>query len=82
MIRDEFRELLHRHPFDPFSVVVTSGQAYEVGDSAQAALLKSALFIAFPNSDRRVMIPFLHVASVEALNGRHRPPRPKRRRSK
>jgi len=80
MIRDEIRELLLKHPFEPFSILATGGEAYEVRDSTLVAVLKSAIFIAFPNSDRRVIVPFLHVSSVEILNGRHRPSSGKRRR--
>ena len=80
MIRSEIKELLSQHPFEPFLIRVTSGDKHEVRDSALAALLKSAIFIAFPNSDRRVIVPFLHVAAVEILNGRQRrrPRKPKR----
>lgn len=73
MIRDEIEELLLQHPFEPFLIRATSGERYEVRNSALAALLKSAIFIAFPNSDRRVIVPFLHVAAVEIRNGRQRP---------
>jgi hypothetical protein len=73
MIRDEIRELLLQQPFEPFLIRVTSGERYEVRNSELAALLKSAIFIAFPNSDRRVIVPFLHVAAVEIRNGRGRP---------
>jgi hypothetical protein len=79
MIRDEIEELLLRHPFEPFQVRAASGQRYEVRTSALAAVLKSALFIAFPNSDRRVIIPFLHIAAIEALNGKRRSPSSKRK---
>jgi hypothetical protein len=80
MIRDEIKELLLQHPFEPFLVHVTSGEQYEVRNSASAALLKSGIFIAFPNSDRRVIVPFLHVAAVEVLNGRQRSTSRKRKR--
>jgi hypothetical protein len=80
VIRDEIEELLLQHPFEPFLIQATSGERYEVRNPALAALLKSAVFIAFPNSDRRVIVPFLHVASVEVFNGRHRPPSARRKR--
>jgi len=80
MIRDEIRDLLRQQPFEPFLIRVTSGEEYEVRDSALAAVLKSAVFIAFPDSDRRVIVPFLHVAAVEVRNGRQRPPTGKRKR--
>ena len=72
MIRHELEELLQQHPFQPFLIRVTSGERYEVRNSALAALLKSAIFIAFPNSDRRIIVPFLHIAAVETPNGRQR----------
>jgi len=80
MIRREIEELLLQHPFEPFFIDATSGERYEVRNPALAALLKSAVFIAFPNSDRRVIVPFLHVASVDILNRRHRSPSGKRKR--
>lgn len=80
MIREEIKELLSQHPFEPFLVHTTAGERYEVRYSELAALLKSAVFIAFPNSDRRVLVPFLHVAAVEILNGQHRPTPRKRKR--
>ena len=80
MIRKEIEELLLQHPFEPFFIRATSGERFEVRNSALAALLKSAIFIAFPNSDRRVIIPLLHVASVEILNGRHRAASGRRKR--
>ena len=80
MIRDEIEELLLQHPFQSFLIHTTGGERYEVHNSALAALLKSAIFIAFPNSDRRIIVPFLHVASVETPNGRPRAPSRKRKR--
>jgi len=70
MIRGEIEELLLRHPFERFVIHATSGERFEVRTPALAVLLKSAIVIAFPNSDRRVIVPFLHVASVEVVNGR------------
>lgn len=74
MIKDEILERLQQHPFEPFAIRVTSGDSHHVRDSAQAAVLKSGVFIAFPNSDRRVIVPFLHISAVETVNG-HRPSR-------
>ncbi len=73
MIRQEIQDLLHQQPFQPFIIRLTSGDHYEIRDSALAALLKSGLFIAQPNSDRRVIVPFLHIAAVETPNGKSRP---------
>lgn len=80
MIRAEIRELLLRQPFEPFCIHTTGGERYIVRNSELAALMRSAIFIAFPNTDRRITIPFLHVSTVEILNGRHRPASGRRKR--
>jgi len=71
MIRTEIVELLHQQPFEPFILRLTSGDHYEIRDIALVAMLKSGIFIAKPNSDRRVIVPFLHIAAVETTNGRN-----------
>ena len=38
MIRNEIEELLLQHPFEPFLIRVTSGERYEIRNSALAAL--------------------------------------------
>ncbi len=72
MIRQEIEELLHQQPFQPFIIRLSSGDRFSVRDSALAALLKSGIFIAQPNSDRRVIVPFLHIAAIETTNGNSR----------
>lgn len=72
VIRQEIAELLHQQPFQPFTIRLTSGDAYKIRDVALAALLKSGIFIAKPNSDQRVIVPFLYIAAVETANGKPR----------
>ncbi len=73
MIRENIRELLERDPFVPFRLVLTSGRHYDVVDPQMTVLLKSEIFIAFPDGERSSLIPLLHVTSVETLgNGRRR----------
>ena len=80
MIRDDIRELLSRDPFVPFRLVLSSGTHYDVMDPHSAALLKSEVFVVFPDGERWAQIPLLHIASIEvSANGRsHRAPRCKR----
>lgn len=80
MIRDNIRELLDRDPFVPFRLVLSSGRHYDVVDPQMTVLLKSEIFIAFPDGERSSLIPLLHGTSVETLpNGRgRRTPRRKR----
>ena len=81
MIRDNIRDLLDRDPFLPFRLGLSSGRHYDVVDPQMTVLLKSEIFIAFPDGERSSLIPLLHVTSVETLpDGRgRRTPRRKRR---
>lgn len=76
MAIEDLRELLLREPFQPFRVHLSSGGHYDIRHPLSAALMKSRLFIAVPNSDRSVYVPYLHIAALETLNGaRHGRPR-------
>jgi hypothetical protein len=80
MIRDNIRELLDRDPFVPFRLVLSSGDHYDVVDSHSAALLKSEVFVVFPDGERWAHVPLLHIASIEApVDGRGRRPRRRKR---
>jgi hypothetical protein len=72
MAMDDLRELLTRDPFRPFRVRLTSGDHYDVRDPLSVALMKSRLFIAVPNTDRSVYVPFLHIAALETLANGHK----------
>jgi hypothetical protein len=78
MIRRDIQELLDRDPFAPFRLVLSSGKNYDVLNPETTVLLKSEIFIAFPDGEHWSLVPLLHVASIETLpNGRR--PRRKRR---
>ncbi len=67
------RELLDRDPFLPFRLVMTSGTTYEVVSPNNAMVLKSEVFVVFPDGERWAHVPFLHIASIEIKsNGRGR----------
>ena len=73
MIRDNIKELLDRDPFVPFRLIMTSGKEYDVSDPGSAMLLKSEVFVVFPDGERWAHVPFLHIASIETVtNGRGR----------
>lgn len=80
MTRENIGELLEREPFLPFRLVMSSGKAYEVTNPNSAMLLKSEVFVVFPDGERWTHVPFLHIASIETLaNGRGRGRHPRRR---
>ena len=66
MTADEVRTLLDRHPFEPFRIRLTSGDAYDVQDPHSVALMKNRLFLALP-TDRSVLVPYLHIAALESV---------------
>jgi hypothetical protein len=73
MIRNDIRELLDREPFAPFRLILSSGKNYDVLNPQTTVLMKSEMFIAFPDGERWSLVPLLHIASVETIaNGRGR----------
>jgi hypothetical protein len=75
----EIREALDREPFEPLRIRISSGDAYEVRNPNLVVVMRSRLFVAFPDSDRWTLIPFLHIAAIESIsNGSH--PRTRRRK--
>ena len=77
---ENIQELLNRELFLPFRLIMTSGKTYEVVSPNSAALLKSEVFVVFPDGERWAHVPFLHIASIKTLaNGRGRRSTRKRR---
>ena len=73
MTRENIRELLDRDPFVPFRLVMTSGKAYDVVSPNYAMLLRSEVFVVFPDGERWAHVPLLHIASIETVaDGRGR----------
>ena len=67
------RELMAREPFLPFRLIMTSGKTYEVVSPNSAMVLKSEVFVVFPDGERWAHVPFLHIASIETrTDGRRR----------
>jgi hypothetical protein len=70
-VRD-FKDLLDSEPFQPFRVVMSSGDAYEVRHPEMAWLTRTNLFVGIDaDSDgvpgRAKMCSLLHVTVVEPL---------------
>jgi hypothetical protein len=67
-----FRELLTKRPFQPFRLVMSSGQTYDVGHPEMTMLTKSDILVGIGDSDEGVPAEFkicslLHVSSIEPL---------------
>ncbi len=81
MIATDIRERLQREPFQTFRVSLTSGRHHDVVNPDLVVLMKSQVFIAFSDRDRWVIVPYLHIALVEAVvNGSEKTSRRKRRK--
>ncbi len=64
---DTIRQLLDREPFQPFRIVLTSGDRYEVPDPHLVAILESQVFYAHPESDRFSFVRVNQIAAVDIL---------------
>ncbi len=68
-----FRELLTRRPFEPFRLVMSSGQAYEVRHPEMAFLTRTDILVGIDETDEGVpdrfkICSFLHVTAIEPLS--------------
>ena len=72
MTADTFREILRRAPFEPFRVVMSSGESYNILHPEMAFVSAKALVLAIPDpthvgAERVEFCSYLHVAHVETL---------------
>jgi hypothetical protein len=72
MTADAFREILRRRPFEPFHVVMSSGESYNVMHPEMALVTARTLVLAIPDpvapeGERFAFCSYLHVAHIEVL---------------
>jgi hypothetical protein len=77
MTADTFREILRRAPFEPFRVVMSSGEAYNVMHPEMVLVSAKALVLAVADSthaegERLVFCSYLHIAHIETLRAAER----------
>jgi hypothetical protein len=70
MIVQTFQELLTKRPFQPFRLVMSSGQKYDVRHPEMAFLTKSDILVGIGDTDEGVLAAFkicslLKVTSIE-----------------
>jgi hypothetical protein len=75
-----FRKLLSQRPFQPFRLVMSSGQSYEVRHPEMAWLTRTDLLVGVGETDEGVPAEFdvcslLHVTAVEPLSATRRRPK-------
>ena len=74
MSANTIRNKLSHRPFEPFRVVLSSGDACEVRHPEFAWLVKGGLYIGQPTDDsdlpdQEVFCSMLHIAAVESVAG-------------
>ena len=74
-----FRDLLTKRPFQPFRLVMSSGETYEVRHPEMAFVTRTDILVGVDIAEDGVPAEFkicslLHVTAIEPLN----PPRPRR----
>jgi hypothetical protein len=72
MTADTFREILRRAPFEPFRVVMSSGESCNVMHPEMAFVTAKALVLAIADpshadGERLAFCSYLHIAHVETL---------------
>jgi hypothetical protein len=73
MTLQTYRDLLSARPFQPFRLVTSSGQSYEVRHPEMAMLTRTRLLVGIGDTDDEVPAEFkicslLHVTAVEPLS--------------
>jgi hypothetical protein len=73
MTLQTFRQLLTKRPFQPFRLVMSSGQTYEVRHPEMAMLTRTDILVGVGESDEGVPADFhicslLHVTAVEPVS--------------
>lgn len=75
MTVQDFRNLLTARPFEPFRVVMSSGERYDIRHPEMAFLMRTKILIGLdPDrqgiSDDWRMISLLHITSVEPVRAK------------
>jgi hypothetical protein len=71
-------KLIKKKPFDPFEIVLSSGDRYVVAHPENCMLLKEAVFVAFATSPKEMLpddfafLSYLHIAATERVNGKRK----------
>jgi hypothetical protein len=69
MALDTIQELLSRHPFEPFRIVTSSGDRFDVRHPELVLRVKNGLYIGLGGrgniAERAAFVSLLHISAVE-----------------
>ncbi len=66
-MRQSLIEILEKEPFQPFRIVMTSGDKYDILNPHLVAVGESQLTLYYPRSDRFAMLRMNQIAAFEGL---------------
>lgn len=61
------RELLRRQPFEPFEVHLSNGERHPIRQPENPLVTGSRMVIAYPETDRIIVVSLLHINTYEML---------------
>jgi len=64
---EDIKELLEKHPFEPFVIVTSSGDKYLIDDPHGVALMTGRVFVA-PRGEKWAFIKIGQIAAIEAAS--------------
>jgi hypothetical protein len=67
---DAIRELKKQEPFEPFQIVMTSGDKYLIENGENLVEMATQFFYAFPRSNRFVLMRTFDIVAVEKLENK------------
>jgi hypothetical protein len=67
MNADTIREALNRRPFEPFEVIMSSGERHAVKHPEFLMLTPSRAVIVDPITDRVAMLSLMHITELRAI---------------
>lgn len=63
-------DLLNKLPFEPFRIVTSSGDKYEVQNPHNIAIMESRIFYAFPRSDQWAFVRLNQITAYESCSNK------------
>lgn len=64
---EQIHILLKQEPFQPFQIILTNGDRYEVRNPALVVVQETQIYYAYPRSDRFALLRLNQIAAVETL---------------
>ncbi len=61
------REMLHRRPFEPFEIIMSSGERHVVRHPEFAIVTANRVFVVDPDTERTSFLALLHVSEMRVL---------------